>query len=275
MLIKINLHIFSFFLFSFFTFGQNLSQKTSDDTSEIKQATKIDEFGDISEMDFAPRLREFAEIMRKNDSATGYVIFYNDFNATPFKKTQYFAKAKMRSYANYARFGYDSPRLVLVAGGLREKMTTQLWLVPSGEEVPTISGALNYAARERYKLDTLGTKNVNLDKASLILSEEEKAKSEDPEYMNFSKELAEVLKQDKTWRAVLFFYADKDEFDIQKSQKVIEDKIKVDFEEKKADLNQVKIIFGGYRRQPQIDIWIVPINGIEPEAMPDEKIQEN
>lgn len=93
--------------------------------------------------------------------------------------------------------------------------------------------------------------------------------------MNFSKELAEVLKQDKTWRAVLFFYADKDEFDIQKSQKVIEEKIKVDFEEKKADLNQVKIIFGGYRRQPQIDIWIVPINGIEPEAMPDEKIQEN
>lgn len=272
MRLKINLYILAFFLFSSFTFGQNPTQETDNKLDAIKQTTKVEEFGDIGEKEFAPKLRKFAELITKNDSAQGYVIFYNDFNSTPFKKTKYFADAKLISYADYLQRRYD-PRIAYVSGGLREKMTTELWIVPLNGATPMPSGALDYAKREKYKLDTLGTKNLNLDKASLLLSDEEKEKSEEPDYMNFSKELAEVLNQDKTWRAVLFFYADKEEFDIQKSSKIIEDKIKVDFAEKDSDFNQVKIIFGGYKRQPQIDIWIVPKNGIEPEALPDEKLE--
>lgn len=168
MRMKLGFCIIAFFLFSSFIFGQNPPEKVEDKSVEIKQTTKIDEFGDISEKEFASRLEKFAEILRKNDSATGYVIFYNDFNSTPFRKTQYFAHSKIRSYSNYLSEGcFDPSRFVYVNGGLLEKMTTELWLVPNGAESPTPASSLSYASSEKYKLDTLGTKNVNLDKASL------------------------------------------------------------------------------------------------------------
>lgn len=296
MRLKFVFYVIGFFLFSSFAFGQDLPTKIDDKSGEIKQTTKIDEFGDISEREFAPKLKNFIEILKKNKTSSGLVIFYNDFNSTPFKKTDYFATAKLNLYAKYLDRPYlDYPKISYMAGGLKEKVTTEFWLVPVGGESPKISSTLNYLKNEKYKLDRLDTKYLPLrilfdDVEKNIELTEEIDTGENPlvtkllkqfyadpdEFFEiYTKELIEVLSQNETWQAKIFFYADKDKFDIETLQNFIQNQLKINFEKSDSDLNQVKIIYGGYRSHPQIDTWIIPKNGIEPEAMPDEKIEEN
>lgn len=290
---KIGFYMLAFLLLSIAVSGQEISKQIN--SAEVKQTTKIDEFGDISEKEFSSKLKKFAEILRNNNSATAYVVFYNDFNSTPFRKTRYFAEAKFKSYKEYLTSRiFDSPRIVFVPGGLREKMTTELWLVPPKNEPPKPASPLEYAKNEKYKLDKFETKRLPIEEAGL----KQKKSAEDIEtdenelpfeeeilfyfnkdwerfYQQFAEELSEVLSRDETWKAKLFFYVDEDEYDVQKIRQTIENQLKINFEKSNGDLNRVEIIFGGYRSNPQLETWIIPKNGIEPEPMPDEKIEAN
>lgn len=278
-------------LFSSIVSGQNVSNNSDSNLTNIKQTTKFDNFGDISEKEFAPKLKKFISLLRKNDnllrkndSLQGYVVFYNSFNDSPFKQTTYFARRKTQTYSMYLSNAYDPARITYIFGGLREKITTELWLVPVGGERPQIINSGELAKGERYKLERLGTERISFNEAKLKEEVKENEDSDDTESeleletesnsKDFAKELVEVLSRDKTWRAVLIFYADEDEYDIQKSRQIIESLLQPYVKTSSLDLNRVKIIFGGYRANPEIESWVVNKNGIEPEPMPDEKIEE-
>ena len=292
MRIRFTLLIVLCFLSSSIVLGQSSSDKNTQ--PKIIKTTKIDEFGDISEKEFSHKLNFFAERLRESEQYVGYIIFYNNFNSTPFRKTQYFARAKTHTYSTYLRGCYIATRILYMSGGLREKMTTELWIVPAGAESPKPTNSLDYAQNEKYKLEKLETMHVPIEafRVNPIIEEEN---TEDEEkysvaeklmldefnsnpnefYEYLSNELGEILNRDKTWRAKIFFYADKDEYDIKKSQQKIKDQLQTNFNKIGANLNQVEIMFGGYRSYPQIETWIIPQNGIEPEVMPNEKIEEN
>jgi len=269
-------------LFSSVASAQNVSNNSDSNLNNIKQTTKFDNFGDISEKEFAPKLKKFFNLLRKSNSLQGNVVFYNNLNDSPFKQTNYFARRKTQIYSMYLSNEYDSPRITYVFGGLREKMTTELWLVPVGGESPQIINSGELAKGEKYKLEILGTEKINFNEAKLKAEVKEDEDSNDTEFeleaqlnsKDFAKELAEVLSRDKTWRAVLIFYADEDEYDIQNSRQIIESLLQPYVKTSNLDLNRVKIIYGGYRVNCEIEIWVVNKNGIEPEPMPDEKIKE-
>ena len=275
--------IVSLFIFSSFMSAQDRASKSVERNSEIKQTTKFDEFSDISEKEFAPKLREFFRILRKNNSFQGYVVFYNSFNATPFKQTKFFANRKTQTYSSYLTcLCSDSLRITYILGGLREKMTTELWLIPSGGNPPQIINTGELIKDERYKLELLSAKQLDFNLERLDFnSETSREETEEVDYENeiesmledSAKDLSEVLSRDKTWRAVLIYYADKDERDIKELQQMIEVSLKPFVETSKLDLSRVKSIFGGYRTIPEIETWIVNKNGIEPEPMPDEKFE--
>lgn len=280
MRIQICFLIVLLFVFSSFVSAQNESDS---DLANLKETTKFDDFGDISEKEFAPKLTKFYWLLRKSNDLRGYVIFYSSDNSSSFKQTSHFADGKMRSYQKYLDCGcIDSMRLTLVRGGLREKTTTELWLVPTGGIKPQIINSGELIKDARYKLELLGTKKLNLNEAKIkveVIEDEdwENEKSEiefEAEAEDFAEELTEILSRDKTWRAVLIFYADKDEYDIDKSRQIIDSQLQSFVKNSKLDLSRVKIMFGGYRRVPEIETWIVNKNGIEPEPMPDEKIEE-
>jgi hypothetical protein len=285
MRIQICFLIVLLFLFSSFSWAQNVSDNSDSNLTDIKQTTKFDNFGDISEKEFVPKLKKFINLLRKSDSLQGYVVFYNSFNDTSFKQTNYFAQRKTRNYSMYLSNEWlNQPRITYILGGLREKITTELWLVPVGGERPQITNSGELAKGERYKLEILGTERIDLYEAKLKKEVKENEDSDDNESelkletesnsKDFTKELTEVLSRDKTWRAVLIFYADKDEYDIQKSRQKIESLLQPYVKTSNLDLNHVKIIYGGYRANPEIESWIVNKNGIEPEPMPDEKLEE-
>ena len=295
------------FLFSSVGLGQNVSNNSDSNLTSTKQTTKFDSFGNISEKEFAGKLKNFVNLLRRSDSLQGYVIFYNSFNDSPFKQTAYFARRKTRTYSMYLPNEYDPPQVTFIFGGLRAKITTELWLVPIGGEPPQVINSGELAKDERYKLEILGTERIDFnavklkkeikengdagDESELKLEtrqqqpcsyrrdEDSNGESElEPETesdsKDFAKELAEVLSRDKTWRASLIFYADEDDYDIQKSRQIIESLLQPYVKTSSLDLSRVKIIFGGYRANPEIEVWVINKNGIEPEPMPDEKIKE-
>jgi DNA repair ATPase RecN len=168
-------------------------------------------------------------------------------------------------------------------------MKTELWVVPMNGEIPKITNFLDYAKNERYKLEKLDTKIFEIEEAKLETEEGENVESENNdlelkkerlafltkntnEFFNgYSKELSEILVRNKTWTAILFFYADKDVYDIQKLQEIAETQIRSNSKKLNVEFNQIEISFGGYKPRFQIDTWILPKNGITPKAMPFEK----
>ncbi len=289
MRIQICFLIVLLFLLSSVASTQNVSNNSDSNLTIIKQTTKFDNFGDISEKEFAPKLKKFISLLRKSDSLQGYVVFYNSFNDSPFKQTNYFARRKTQTYSMYLSNEWlNQPRITYIFGGLREKITTELWLVPVDGERPQIINSGELAKGERYKLEILGTERIDFNEAKLKKEAKKNVCSYNPyniesefeletesDSKDFAKELDEVLSRDKTWRAVLIFYADEDEYDIQKSRQIIESLLQPYVKTFRLDLNRVKIIFGGYRANPEIESWVVNKNGIEPEPMPDEKIEED
>lgn len=272
--------IVALFLFSVTVSAQTLSNNSVNNFAEIKQTTKFGEFGDIGEKEFAPKLKDFSAILRKNN-LQGVVVFYNSFNGTPFQKTKYFAERKTQTYSKYFNSGYEPSRITFVLGGLREKMTTELWFVPSEEQLPQIVNSGELAKDERYRLEKLETGQVYFARAKREPENAENDETDDEKIIDyredadFAKDLTDILSRDKTWRAVLIFYADADDYDTEMIKELIENQLQQYAKSSKLDLNQVKIIYGGYRLLPELETWIINKNGIEPEAMPDEKIEEN
>jgi hypothetical protein len=244
-------------------------EKTS---AEIIKTTKLDQFGDISEKEFAPKLKNYFEVLKKDRNLKGVVIFYNSFNNNLFRQTSYFEKRKLESYFEYLNGRCDPLRITFVQGGFREKMMTELWLVPPAGELPEPKSS-EYQPPENlnYQLELLGTEELDFAEAEIKRDEDRDEEAIVRKTNDFQEVLYEVLRKDTSWRSVLIYYADEADFDV----KIIHEKIAELLKTKKIDLNRVQIKYGGYRRYPQIESWIVPKNGIEPEAMPFEKILEN
>lgn len=256
------------FIFSSYSFAQE-----TENLSEYQETTKFDEFGNVSEAVYAPKLKNFLDVKNKDDSLEGVVVLYNSYNHNLFKQTDIFRRKIIGKYFNYLTKCFGS-RIDYVEGGFREKMTTELWLRKRGGKEIEISDS-GYVPPENLhlKLELLKTENYFINQAKLVKDVEVDSNDEflDQRNTDFFTNLADVLKQDLSWRSVLIYYADKSDFDIE----VIENTIVKSLEKEKIDLSKVKIIYGGYNLNPQIESWIVPKNGIEPEAMPDEKLKEN
>jgi hypothetical protein len=248
--------------------------------AKTARAVKFDEFGDVSAREFGPKINRFVEALRKNGPAVGYLIFYNGLDESAFKRTEFYAKRKTEIFARHFSDRVDPPRVVFQFGGLRDKMTAELWIVPLEAAAPQPQNAREYAADDREKLESLGIGYVNLDEAktkveplgeNYIGNARVQAKPAEKDYAG---EVAEMLARDETWRAVVIFYADKDEYDVSRSRRLIEAKLEQAAKKAGLDADAVKVVYGGYRPAPLIESWIVNKNGIDPEPVPDEKIDE-
>ena len=100
-------------------------------------ATKFDSYNYlVTGDDEAARLEAFVEALRTNPSVIGYLIGYNATTTPPgvLRRRLYGDKR----YLIEAR-GVEPNRLVLIEGGYRGKVTTEIWLAPKGSPAPTPS----------------------------------------------------------------------------------------------------------------------------------------
>ncbi len=112
---------------------------TASTTSFVKaapKAQKFDEFGaENNESEWA-RLDSFTIGLQNDPVATGYIIVYGGRKS---KKTYAATTIKrMRTYLVKQR-GMDNNRIITINGGLREKPSCELWLVPQGATPPDVS----------------------------------------------------------------------------------------------------------------------------------------
>jgi hypothetical protein len=96
--------------------------------------TKFDSYVNLSTDDEAAHLDLFQEALRKDAAARGYLIGYNQVSIPPgvFLRRLY----GDQRYLVEMR-GLDPDRVLVIDGGCRNKLTTELWLVPNKSKPPT------------------------------------------------------------------------------------------------------------------------------------------
>lgn len=95
---------------------------------------KIDEFGGLQCEDEMARLDNYAIEFNRLPHSVAYVITYGARRGSARNELGV-RTARIRRYMVNIR-GFDNKRVVIVAGGFRESLAIELWLVPEGAEMP-------------------------------------------------------------------------------------------------------------------------------------------
>ncbi|MEO7508047.1 MAG: hypothetical protein ABIZ95_12470 [Pyrinomonadaceae bacterium] len=94
---------------------------------------KADEFASLERKNEELRLTKFAGQLLAEPSGQAYIIAYGEKKKTDSTKK---ALVRMKAYL-VKRFKFVPDRIVTVDGGLRQKASIELWLVPAGATPPS------------------------------------------------------------------------------------------------------------------------------------------
>ncbi|MGA9773412.1 MAG: hypothetical protein WBV94_30555 [Blastocatellia bacterium] len=114
-------------------YSRECSTSHSCTTSVLKKNTKVAEYGKVKPAEEKAMLDKFAAELQADPSAQGYIISYESpkgpkmeaFKAA-YDGMQYLVKQRQ----------IDSSRLLPMDGGYREQVAFELWLIPSGADMP-------------------------------------------------------------------------------------------------------------------------------------------
>lgn len=207
----------------------------------------------------------------------------------------------------------DSSRVEIVDGGFRKTSSiwNEIFIVPEGGLIPVPTDTVEKSKTptdKAFKVDEgyLENSEALIKKPEQILEEsetmdeevsemtventepetskiensDEQSQEVDEEFSEenapfwwFSDYFAESLKENKEAQGVIIFYTDLEEYDIAKSRQIIEEGLQNSADKSKANLSNVKIIFGGYRKEDRVEYWLVPKGAKEPQPMPEQKVK--
>lgn len=94
---------------------------------------KIDEWGAISCDDLLSRMDNFAAALRDDESSRAFIVSYGGRRTLPGRLISYAEIVK--PYLTAVR-GIEPGRIFSVAGGERERMSIEVWVVPAGATPP-------------------------------------------------------------------------------------------------------------------------------------------
>lgn len=292
------------------TFSQDSGEtdKSSETENQNLVSQIIDEFGPLGHCDMTARLDAFLYQLQDKPNAKGYIIYYQGENALPSEiENPNRAKTLYLNYITNMR-GFDSGRIVLI-NSYRQETATELWIVPENAAPPKPKDAI---AKPKVSLDkTLLYDRNSIDfeywtadytdlltplkkaeyeenerayKESLdeavseeTPAEEEKLSEEELQNLRFgwtSDRFGNFLEKNKKMQGVIMFYADDQEFDINKITNHIEEGKQRIAKEAKISPERILVMFGGYKSYIQIEFWAVPEKGNFPTPKPDERVIE-
>lgn len=277
-------------IFATLTFAQEAQEVSQEpapeDYNKIEKTTRVSEFGRIGDVESRKQLDNFLIELKNNPGTTGYIVFYQGKDALP---SQYGLKGE-DLYLPHIRFkNYEENSLVFL-NSFREHQATEFWIVPGGGKLPELSATI--APLEVPKTDTflfhrshfditadefllpgaieareLSREEYLRDNGDFISAEEETVPAvseKSPGETNaeaFSRagyEFAEKFKADADGHGVVMIYADDKMFDVKK--------LAADMRSRAAGMaaqmgiapNKLEVVFGGYRRGIEIEMWVVP-----------------
>jgi hypothetical protein len=252
----------------------------------------LDRFPPLPECDLRGRLDNFLLALRDNPGAKGYIIFYRGASELPAWQTDAFAERVLYMYSTHVRLRrFPRESVVLIDGGFRSSRMTELWFMPPGGEVPQPSETVEKPVTEKNK--ALLVESNYLELAGAVIPEPEEVSEEtvgnqetkteitenqageeiEPEefFEWTSVYFAEALKKDKSAKGRVIFYADETEYDLTKAREIVERGLLDLSKNTEVNLSRVKIVFGGYRENPEIEFWIIPRGTKKPKPTPQQR----
>ena len=114
------------------------------------KAHKLIELGDTHADDEMAYLDLLAEALGKDPSSRGYLVAYSNSRMAPGDLLM-----RIYGYRDYLvnKRGIESTRIEIVPGGVKDKLYTELWLVPPGAEAPTPDSHFRLVPKLPLKFD--------------------------------------------------------------------------------------------------------------------------
>jgi hypothetical protein len=114
--------------FTLLLLGSSFAQSTNNISAQ-----KLDEFGDTHADNETAHLDLLAVALGKDTEARGYIISYTQRRVPPGSFLM-----RIYGYRDYLvnTRGVEPSRIEIIAGGYRDKISTELWLVPKGADSP-------------------------------------------------------------------------------------------------------------------------------------------
>ncbi len=274
-------------LMSSFVFAQS---------SDEVETYQIDEFGRIGNCDASARIDNLFITLNNNKNSKGYVIHYKSANSLParFEKMTWTMKQLLQSV--YFR-NYDQSRIKFIEGGFREEEITEIWVVPENGKIPKPTNtvpkptipkhktflydkSILYADFGEFQLPAVIEEYYKEfdephsdDEFETELSKEEREIKEAERFYWLSADFGKFLKNGKVLQGVIVFYADAEQYDIDKLTLFIENGRKKLADEAKLPSSKIQIFYGGYRSDIETEFWVINKNSGFPEITP--QIKEN
>lgn len=211
------------------------------------QARKVDEFGNIRADDAMARLDHFAKVLADAPNARGYLIGYsrNRYPVGLFLRGLY----GYRDYLINSR-GIVPGRIEVVAGGDRDKIMTELWLVPEDASPPKPDSEFTVSPTGLIRFDTVYPDCPS--EFSIHLEELD-------DYLRF---YAEALRDNPNARSSIIVYPGK-RSRLNKAEKRARDTRKQLL--KKYNISAARVVAKAMNRRrecSEIELWIVPASAV-------------
>jgi hypothetical protein len=243
-----------------------------------QSAREFDEFGDLEYESAIARMDNVAIELQNNPQFRAYIITYRGRNNLPGVSLRY--SRRLKNYLVRNR-GIDANRVVTVDGGIREEVSVEIWLVPTGTTPPSPT-------------PTLPTEPINpratrkFDEVSYYIP----AEDADTHWSGYVEDqaaqldgFAEALRREPNSRGYMIAYAlyyvsDQPFYDPSRGYyrtlldppTLIPRMLRRDRNYLSRvhgiDASRIIIINGGYRRERTLELWIVPDGASRPRPTP-------
>lgn len=227
---------------------------------------KFDEYGDVHCEDAKSRLDNLALELMKEPGAKAYFIIYRG-RKLPGRVLPYLTAPQ--SYLPDR--GVSADRIAIIDGGEREEMCIETWIVPPGASPP------NPTSEDRIKaVDSLAPIKYDEGWADLITIEGKLGitdYSDCPLRSLSLKDFAGALRSrpDSTGYLIIYTQFDKGPKRAQRVAGIARKEMVKDYG---IESRRIKIIYGGHREYPVMELWIVPKGAPLPRPAPERKVRD-
>lgn len=244
---------------SFVSLALSLNCFAQSQQSDKQAAIKFDEFGDVNISDLKARLDNFAVQLQNQPGTRGFVIAYRSHRDLPGLSSRLLTP--IRDYMVNTR-GISADRIVTIDGGEASCLIYEFWIVPIGATPKPRSDAYS-----RHLLDTETA--WKFDEYFYPMPQDY---GEDDGYIGNSLDgYSDVLRKNPRSQAYVIIYRqyyagklDPPSTALTMMKTVKEVLVKT----YRITASRIKTVNGGYRRQRQVELWIVPRGEHAPIATP-------
>lgn len=270
-----------------------------------KKTELIDEFPILAECDFSARIDNLFIHLMNNPESKGYIFLYRGAKSLPSEQSdEYLVRHESRIRNHINDRGYESSKIVYIDGGFveGESFVHRMWLVPNGSKVPNdlktvakpelpenksyladkrsmylekalIEYTVSVAEEDTDSIEYNYTKEIytlnESDNSEETIDSEEEAEIEDHYWV--SDFFVEKLKENKKLSGIIFFYVNPENYNLGIAEEILQKNLQDYKIKNKTDLERIRLVYGGYRENPEVEFWIVPENSPDPQPSPEKK----